>query len=181
MTIKVAIVDDQELIRTGLKMIVDSQDDMLVTVEASNDQEALEKLRATKVDVVVMDVRMPKMGGVAATAYLQQVPTPPKVLVLTTFDIDENALAALKAGASGFLLKESRGEGIVEILTDREVDVFKEIATGRSDQEIASALFLSETTVKTHVRSILRKLDLRDRVQIVITAYESGLAGNTAP
>ncbi len=213
--IKVAIVDDQELIRTGIKMIVDSQDDMRVTVEASDGQEALDKLRASRVDVVVMDVRMPRMDGVTATAHLQTFPTPPKVLVLTTFDIDENALAALKAGASGFLLKESRAEDIIEAirhvhsgdaviapsttrrlldqlvaadaestrredvldaLTERETDVFRAIATGQSNHEIAGALFLSETTVKTHVRSILRKLDLRDRVQIVIAAYESGLA-----
>ncbi|PRZ43212.1 LuxR family two component transcriptional regulator [Antricoccus suffuscus] len=212
--IRVAIVDDQELIRTGVKMIIDSQDDMHVAVEAADGQQALEKLRATRVDVVVMDVRMPRMDGVTATAHLQALPTPPKVLVLTTFDIDKNALAALKAGASGFLLKESRGEDIVEAirhvhsgdaviapsttkrlldrlvaadaestrrddvlaaLTERETDVFRAIATGQSNQEIAGALFLSETTVKTHVRSILRKLDLRDRVQIVITAYESGL------
>lgn len=216
--IKVAIVDDQELIRAGVRMVIDSQEDMYVALEAADGQEALDKLRATRVDVVVMDVRMPRMDGVTATARLQELSSdPPKILVLTTFDIDENALAALRAGASGFLLKESRGEDIVDAirhvhngdaviapsttrrlldhlvtvtsetarreavldaLTDREIDVFRAIAAGRSNQEIAGDLYLSEATIKTHVRSILRKLGLRDRVQIVIEAYESGLADN---
>lgn len=213
--IKVAVVDDQELIRTGMAMIIDSQADMQVVVQAADGIDALEKLRATAVDVVVMDVRMPRLDGVSATARLQDFPTPPRVLILTTFDVDQYALDALRAGASGFLLKESRGEDIVaairhvlsgdaviapsttrrlldgliqtedksaraeqvlKLLTDREADVFRAIAAGRSNAEIADELFLSQTTVKTHVRAILRKLGARDRIQLVIAAHEAGLA-----
>jgi DNA-binding NarL/FixJ family response regulator len=213
-TIRVGIVDDQELLRGGVAMVVGSQEDMAVGFQASNGAEALETLRHRPVDVVVMDVRMPVLDGIEATARIQRLPDPPRVLVLTTFDLDESALAALRAGASGFLLKESPGEELVVAirlvhqgdaviapsttarllehlvahhppareavtgrLSSREVDVMTLIAGGRTNAEIAAALYLSETTVKTHVRSILRKLRLRDRVQIVIAAYESGLIG----
>lgn len=213
--IKVAVVDDQELIRTGLSMVIESQDDMQVIVQAEDGIDALDQLHATAVDVVVMDVRMPRMDGVRTTARLQEFDQVPKVLILTTFDVDQYALDALRAGASGFLLKESRGEDIVEairhivsgdaviapsttrrlldglvesanktaqatdllnLLTERETEVFAAIATGRSNAEIAADLYLSETTIKTHVRSILRKLGARDRIQLVIAAYEAGLA-----
>lgn len=212
--IRVAVVDDQELIRTGLSMVIESQDDMQVVVQAADGIDALDKLRVSAVDVVVMDVRMPRMDGVQATARLQELDPAPKVLILTTFDIDQYALDALRAGASGFLLKESRGEQIVEairhivsgdaviapsttrrlldglvdsadksgraeqlmkLLTRREAEVFRSIASGKSNAEIATDLYLSQTTVKSHVRAILRKVGARDRIQLVIAAYEAGL------
>lgn len=212
MTIRVGIVDDQELLRGGVAMVIESQADMTVSFQAGNGQEALDQLRRHPVDVVVMDVRMPVMDGIEATTRIQSQQDPPRVLVLTTFDLDESALAALRAGASAFLLKEAPGEELVAAirhvhqgdaiiapsttarlmqhfvtrtaapvdlvsprLSAREIEVVRLIAAGGTNAEIAETLFLSETTVKTHVRSILRKLRLRDRVQIVIAAYESGL------
>jgi len=214
MTLRIGIVDDQELLRGGVAMVVESQPDMTVALQASNGAEALAALGSVILDVVVMDVRMPVMDGIEATARIQRLPDPPKVLVLTTFDVDESALAALRAGASGFLLKEAPAEELLTAirhvhqgdaiiapsttarllehlvaaepvhrhtlsgkLSAREIEVVRLIARGHSNAEIAAELFLSETTVKTHVRSILRKLRLRDRVQIVIAAYESGLTG----
>ena len=221
-TIRVGIVDDQELLRGGVAMVIASQPDMAVAFEAGDGVEALSAVAAagaatdTRVDVVVMDVRMPVMDGIEATARMQRLADPPRVLILTTFDLDESALAGLRAGASGFLLKEAPGEELVAAirhvhhgdaiiapsttarllehlvsgpgpvhdtvtsrLTSREVDVVRLIAQGRSNAEIAAALYLSETTIKTHVRSILRKLRLRDRVQVVIAAYESGLVARS--
>lgn len=212
--IRVAIVDDQALIRTGLAMVVDSQEDMTVVAEAGDGAQALEVLAATPADVVLMDVRMPRMDGVSATARLLARPGAGRVLVLTTFDLDEYAFAALRAGASGFLLKDApaedllaairtvhRGEAVLApsttrrliehvardlpgpaegpdpfaALTGREREVLLEVATGASNAEIASRLFLSEATVKTHVGRVLAKLNLRDRVQAVVLAYEQHL------
>lgn len=195
-------------------MVIESQPDMVVTFQASNGAEALFALTQVTVDVVLMDVRMPVLDGIEATLQIQRLPDPPRVLILTTFDLDESALAALRAGASGFLLKEvpaeellaairhvHQGDAIIapsttarllehfvtgasrredqvsERISARELDVVRLIAQGQTNAEIATRLYLSETTVKTHVRSILRKLRLRDRVQIVIAAYDSGLAG----
>ncbi|TXK41001.1 response regulator transcription factor [Nonomuraea sp. C10] len=212
------IVDDQELLRNGLAMVVRSQPDMEVAAEAGDGLEALETLEALKglesrrVDVVVMDIRMPRMDGVAATREIQRLDDPPKVLALTTFDLDEHALAALRAGASGFMLKDAPGEEIIAAirhvhrgdsiiapsttrrlvrqlvtkpgtdpeavlgaLTQREREVFRGLARGASNAEIGAELFLSEATVKTHVGRILTKFGLRDRVQAVVLAYESGV------
>jgi DNA-binding NarL/FixJ family response regulator len=211
--IRVVLVDDQELVRTGLSMVIDSQPDMRVTGQAGNGVEALELLSATGCDVVLMDVRMPVMDGVAATReLLTRMPKPPKVVVLTTFDLDQHAFAALRAGASGFLLKDAPAEDVLNAiravhsgdaviapsttrrllehvvpdlaepndealaeLTDREREVMLLIARGRSNAEIGAELFLAEPTVKTHVGRLLTKLGLRDRVQVVIRAYETGM------
>ncbi len=210
--ITVMIVDDQELLRRGLAMVIDSQPDLELVAEAGDGQEALDVLASRAVDVVVMDVRMPRMDGVRATAQIQKLSRPPRVLVLTTFDLDEHALGALRAGASGFLLKDAPGEEIIaairhvhagdaiiapattrrlvaqlvdqretdptavlQMLTEREQEVFGELARGASNAEIGARLYLSETTVKTHVGRILTKLRLRDRVQAVVLAYESGV------
>ncbi|MDF2705762.1 MAG: response regulator receiver protein [Nonomuraea muscovyensis] len=206
------IVDDQELLRNGLTMVVRSQPDMEVVAEAGDGLEALKALESRRVDVVVMDIRMPRMDGVTATREIQRLDDPPKVLALTTFDLDEHALAALRAGASGFMLKDASGEEIIaairhvhrgdsiiapsttrrlvgqlvakadsdpdavlKVLTEREREVFLGLARGASNAEIGADLFLSETTVKTHVGRILTKLGLRDRVQAVVLAYESGV------
>jgi DNA-binding NarL/FixJ family response regulator len=212
--IRVFLVDDQELVRAGFAMVVDAQPDMRVVGEAGDGGEALARLAATVADVVLMDVRMPRMDGVQATARLVETGLPAKVIVLTTFDLDEYAFAALRAGASGFLLKDARpdavldairtvhrgdaviapsttrrlldrvaadlpvptpGPNLLDALTDRERQVLLEIARGASNAEIAVRLYLSETTVKTHVGHILAKLGLRDRIQAVILAYDSGL------
>jgi len=207
------IVDDQELLRNGLTMVVRSQPDMEVVAEAADGLAALLALESRHVDVVVMDIRMPRMDGVIATREIQRrLDDPPKVMVLTTFDLDEHALAALRAGASGFMLKDAPGEEIIaairhvhrgdsiiapattrrligrlvakadtdpdavlKVLTEREREVFLSLAGGASNAEIGVELFLSETTVKTHVGRILTKLGLRDRVQAVVLAYESGV------
>ncbi|MEV4250202.1 response regulator transcription factor [Streptosporangium canum] len=206
------IVDDHELLRNGLAMVVRSQPDVEVVAEAADGLAALKALESRRVDVVVMDIRMPRMDGVTATREIQRLDDPPKVLVLTTFDLDEHALAALRAGASGFMLKDAPGEEIIaairyvhrgdsiiapattrrligrlaakantdpdavlKVLTEREREVFLSLARGASNAEIGVELFLSETTVKTHVGRILTKLGLRDRVQAVVLAYESGV------
>ena len=212
--IRVVIVDDQALVRTGMRMVVDSQDDLRVVGEAGDGVEALDLLRATTADIVLMDVRMPRLDGVEATRQLLGRPNAPRVIVLTTFDLDEHAFAALQAGASGFLLKDAPAEDLVAAirtvhagdavlapsatrrlldrvasqlptatvapdrfarLTGRERGVLLEVATGASNAEIAGRLYLSEATVKTHVGRVLNKLGLRDRVQAVVLAYESGL------
>jgi DNA-binding NarL/FixJ family response regulator len=225
--IRVALVDDQRLVRSGFGMLINSQPDLEVVVEAGNGIEAIQALNATVADVVLMDVRMPGMDGIEATArLLEQAATAPagsrradiKIVVLTTFDLDEYALAAIQAGASGFLLKDAppeellnairtvhRGDAVVapsttrrlldhvapllraqgpeqarhsaavERLTAREREVFELIAQGQSNPEIAAGLYLSEATVKTHVGHILAKLSARDRVQIVVIAYETGV------
>lgn len=221
MAIRVMLVDDQVLLRTGFRMVLAAQPDMEVVAEAGDGAEALEVLRSTKVDVVLMDVRMPRMDGVEATRRIcagDRVPGDgaPRVLILTTFDLDEYAFAALKAGASGFMLKDvppdelltairavHSGDAVVapsttrrlldrftpmlpssgsepkqqevDRLTEREREVLLLVAQGLSNGEIAQKLVLSEATVKTHVGRILTKLGLRDRVQAVVLAYESGL------
>lgn len=212
--ISVLVVDDQALIRSGFRMIIDAEDDMKVVGEAPNGQEAISAVSALSPDVVLMDIRMPVMDGVEATRTLTQQGNC-RVLILTTFDLDEYVFAAVRAGASGFLLKDvppddlidavrivARGDALIEprmtrrllaefvrqtpvssppdpkrleALTSREVEVLTLVAQGLANSEIAEALFISETTVKTHVAHIFTKLDLRDRVQAVVFAYESGL------
>ncbi len=211
--IRVVLVDDQELVRTGLAMVVDSQPDMRVVGQAGDGASAVQLLASTGCDVVLMDVRMPRMDGVTATReLLSRNRAGPRVVVLTTFDLDEHAFAALRAGASGFLLKDAPAEDVLDAiravhsgdaviapsttrrllehvvpdlatpddsaladLTDREREVMLLIARGLSNAEIGRQLFLAEPTVKTHVGRLLSKLGLRDRVQVVIRAYETGL------
>ncbi|MGW2095617.1 response regulator [Promicromonospora sukumoe] len=218
--VRVALVDDQPLVRAGLRMVIDSQPDLRVVVEADDGRDALRRLAVTASDVVLMDVRMPGMDGLTATRALLGdggvAAGDPRVVVLTTFDLDEYVLDAIRAGASGFLLKDAQPEELLTAirtvhqgdaviapsstrrlmerlvtalppeeaagpqealaaLTGREREVLVLMARGRSNTEIASDLFVAEATVKTHVGRILAKLDARDRVQAVVTAYETGL------
>jgi DNA-binding NarL/FixJ family response regulator len=212
--IRVLIVDDQPVVRAGVRMLVETEGDMQVAGEAAGGRDGVEQARLLRPDVVLMDVRMPGLDGIEATRQLMQAADGPRVLVLTTFDLDEYVYDALRAGASGFLLKSAPPERIVEAirvvaagdallapevtrrlieefvtrprpaggrppetdeLTDRELEVLRLIAAGRSNSEIAASLFVSQGTVKTHVNRILRKLGLRDRVHAVVFAYESGL------
>ncbi|CAM3126310.1 response regulator [Stackebrandtia soli] len=213
MTIRVFVVDDQALVRTGCVMVIESQSDMTVVGEAADGREALDLLAATRTDVVLMDVRMPVVDGIEATRRLLGTIDPPRVIALTTFDLDEYAFAAIQAGASGFLLKDAPAEQLLSAiravhggdaviapsttrrliahiapqlspppdvdpaaaLTAREHDVAMLLARGRSNAEIAQELFLSEGTIKTHVARVLAKLRLRDRVQVVVWAYENRL------
>ena len=213
MTVRVLVADDQVLVRTGLRTILEETGDIEVVGEAADGVEAVERAAALAPDVVLMDVRMPRMDGIAATRLVRERPDAPRVLVLTTFDLDEYVYAALRAGASGFLLKDApRADLIAAIrvaaagdallapsvtrrlieafaarppehapspsrlasLTPRERDILLLIARGRTNGEIAEELFVSETTVKTHIGHLLAKLGLRDRVQAVILAYETG-------
>jgi DNA-binding NarL/FixJ family response regulator len=219
--VRVALVDDQPLVRAGLRMVIDSQPDLQVVVEADDGRDALHRLAITATDVVLMDVRMPGMDGLSATRALladgaAAAAGDPRVVVLTTFDLDEYVLDAIRAGASGFLLKDAQPEELLTAirtvhqgdaviapsstrrlmerlvtalppeeaagpqealaaLTSREREVLVLMARGRSNTEIAGDLFVAEATVKTHVGRILSKLDARDRVQAVVTAYETGL------
>jgi DNA-binding NarL/FixJ family response regulator len=216
--LRVVIADDQKLVRAGFSMILGAEPDIEVIGEAGDGAEAIRMVRAARPDVGLMDVRMPELDGLAATReLLSKGPAGrhvPKILILTTFDVDDYVYEALAAGASGFLLKDTPPEQLVEAvravaagdsllaptvtrrliehfvssrarreqppdgmdeLTPREIEVFKLIARGLSNAEIASELVLSEATVKTHVARILLKLGLRDRVQVVVAAYESGL------
>jgi DNA-binding NarL/FixJ family response regulator len=217
--IRVALVDDQELVRAGFTMVLNAQPDMTVTGEAGDGAAAVALAARGVADVLVMDVRMPGMDGVAAARQICAAGPRPRVLMLTTFDLDEYAFAALKAGASGFLLKDvppqellfairavHSGDSVVapsttrrlikrfvpllaeadvvgapvssapfNELTEREREVLVQVAAGLSNAEIAARLYVSETTVKTHVGRILAKLGLRDRVQAVVLAYETGL------
>jgi len=216
MGIRILICDDQALVRAGFKLILDAEDDLEVIAEAGDGDEALELVDTEKPDVVLMDVRMPKMSGIEATGRItaDTGEEGPKVLILTTFDLDEYVYEALRAGASGFLLKDVPAEQLVagirvvaegeallapsitkrliedftraaapvesqpaalDALTARELEVFKLLARGMSNAEIAQSLVVGDTTVKTHVARILMKLDLRDRVQAVVLAYESGI------
>jgi DNA-binding NarL/FixJ family response regulator len=216
MTIRVVVVDDQALVRTGLRMILSNAPDMEVVGEADRGAEALEVVAQANPDVVLMDIRMPGMDGVEATRLIRSsVADGPKVIILTTFDLDQYVFAGLRAGASGFLLKDAlaedllsavrivaAGEAVVgptvtrrlverlvstlpaadrapsdvlDALTAREREVLELIARGLSNADIAGRLFLSEGTVKVHVSRILAKLEIRDRVQAVIMAYETGL------
>ncbi len=211
--IRVVLVDDQELMRVGFRMVLGAQEDMEIVGEAGNGQEAVRLAEELRPDVVLMDVRMPVLDGVEATKLITERALA-KVLVMTTFDLDEYALSALRNGASGFLLKDTpsvqlvaalrsvasgdavvspsvtrrlldrflgsasgelRDVSVLEVLTEREREVLLLIAQGLSNIEIARKLFLSEATVKTHVGRVLAKLDLRDRVQAVVLAYETGL------
>jgi DNA-binding NarL/FixJ family response regulator len=215
---RVLIVDDQPLMRTGFRMILDAEPDIEVVGEARDGQEAVERAAAVRPDVVLMDIRMPRMDGIEATRRLAgtDAAEPARVLILTTFDLDEHVVSALRAGASGFLLKDVPPEDLVDAirvvargdallapsvtrrlldrfasrlpdpaelgppaalgsLTAREGEVFRLLARGLSNAEIAAELVVSETTVKTHVARVLMKLDLRDRVQAVVLAYETGV------
>ena len=213
--IRVFLVDDQQLVRHGFRMLVDSQPDLTVVGEAGDGGEAVQQLAVTAADVVLMDVRMPRMDGVEATRVLAARSERPRVVVLTTFDLDEYVYNALHAGASAFLLKDAppevllsairdvhAGDAVVapsatrrmlerflvdtsgpdaatddrlEPLTAREREVLHLIARGRSNGEISAELFLAEATVKTHVGRILAKTGSRDRVQLVVLGYETGL------
>lgn len=210
----VVLCDDQELVRAGFRLILDLEDDIAVVGEAADGHECLQLTGKLHPDVVLMDVRMPRMDGIEATRALVASDSPSRVLMLTTFDLDELVYAAMAAGASGFLLKDAPREQLVHAirmvargdavlapaltrrlveryvaapapstatppalaaLSERELEVFGHLGRGRSNAEIAAALFVSEATVKTHVARILAKLDLRDRVQAVVLAYETGL------
>ena len=215
--VRVLLVDDQPLLRTGFRMILESEPDIAVVGEAGDGAKAVEEARILQPDVVLMDIRMPRMDGVEATRHITGTERTGrvKVLILTTFDLDEYIVEALRAGASGFLLKDvppddlvnairivARGEAVVAPtvtrrlldkfaaslslgggqsdallgrLTEREREVLRLMARGMSNAEIAKELYVSETTIKTHVGNVLAKLKLRDRVQAVVFAYESGL------
>ncbi|GAA0277809.1 response regulator [Cryptosporangium japonicum] len=213
--IQVLLADDQPLLRTGFRMVLGAEADLDVVGEAGDGVEAVELTRRLLPSVVLMDVRMPRLDGVAATRAIVAAGLPTRVLVLTTFDLDEYVVGALRAGASGFLSKDvpaedliaairtvAAGEAVVtprilrrlldqfadrlpepgvdprsplSVLTDREQEVLTLMARGKSNGEIARELFVSETTVKTHVGHVLTKLGIRDRVQAVIFAYETGL------
>jgi DNA-binding NarL/FixJ family response regulator len=215
LSIRVLIADDQALVRSGFRMILEARDDLEVVGEAENGAQAIELARELAPDVVLMDVRMPVLDGVEATRRLLEAGSEARVIILTTFDLDEYVFEALRAGASGFLLKDVQPAQLVEAirvvasgeallapsitrrlldrfaasfdasergtpseldsLTPRELEILRLIAGGLTNAEIARELFVSETTVKTHVSSVLRKLHLRDRVQAVVLAYEAGL------
>jgi len=214
-TVRVLLCDDQALVRSGFRMVLEAREDMEVVGEAENGAGALELAARCRPDVILMDVRMPVMDGVEATRRLARTGTSARIVILTTFDSDEYVYEALRAGASGFLLKDvqpaqlidavrvvARGEALLaptvtrrlldrfahtlpdragsapaalSELSERELEVLTLLASGLSNAELAERLFLSETTVKTHVSSILRKLGLRDRVQAVVLAYQAGL------
>ena len=215
MSVRVLLVDDQALIRAGFRMILDAEEDMDVVGECADGTQAVDSARRLAPDVVLMDIRMPEMDGIEATRLIAgDGDGVPRVLMLTTFDLDEYVYDALRAGASGFLLKDVPAEQLVDgirvvaqgdallapsvtkrlihefsrsgaaqrsapaslgDLTPRELEVFKLIARGMSNAEIATELVVSETTVKTHVARVLMKLGVRDRVQAVVLAYESGV------
>lgn len=212
--ITVVLVDDQELVRAGFRVLLGAYEEVEVVGEAADGQHAVEVVLEAEPDVVLMDVRMPRMDGIEATRRIRES-SEAKVLILTTFDLDEYVHEALRAGASGFLLKDARPEELIEairvvhageallapsvtrrlieefvkrdprdqetaptleLLTERELDVLRLVARGLSNIEIADRLVVSHATVKTHVSRILTKLGLRDRAQLVMVAYESGLA-----
>lgn len=215
--IRVFLVDDQQMVRGGFRMLVESQPDLTVVGEAGDGAEAVQQLAVTRADVVLMDVRMPRLDGVEATRTLTERGELPRVIVLTTFDLDEYAFAAIKAGAAAFLLKDAAPEDLLTAirtvhagdsvvapsttrrllehfaatlpdpaeattpddrlaaLTEREREVLVEVARGRSNTEIAADLVVAEATVKTHVSRLLAKTGARDRVQLVVLAYEAGL------
>jgi DNA-binding NarL/FixJ family response regulator len=218
MSVSVLLVDDQELMRMGFRMVMETQGDLSVVGEASDGRQAVEAARRLAPDVVLMDVRMPDMDGVEATRLIVESGSDTRIIILTTFDLDEYVYAALRAGASGFLLKDAppaellsgiravaSGDAVVApsvtrrllasyahrlpaagapapgpddrlaLLTAREHEVLLLVAASLSNSEIADALVLSEATVKSHVGRVLSKLELRDRVQVVVFAYENGL------
>ena len=213
MSIRILLADDQELVRTGFRLILNAETDFTVVGEAGDGAQAVERARVLSPDVVLMDVRMPGVDGLEATRRLSRLAeVRPRVLMLTTFDLDEYVFQALRAGASGFMLKDAPADQLVTAirvvaggdallapsvtrrlvaeyarrplateepalaeLTDRELEVLKLVARGLSNAEISRELFIGDATVKTHVKRVLGKLDLRDRVQAVVLAYESGL------
>ena len=215
MTIRVLVADDQPLMRAAFDMTLRAEADIQLVGEAADGQEAVEQARRLRPDVVLMDIRMPVLDGVEATRVLAAENATTKILILTTFDIDEYVIEALRAGASGFLLKDVRPEELIhairvvakgeallapsvtrrlldafagtlpavrpkrasmlDALTGTELKVLALVGKGLSNEEIASELFVADTTVRTHIRHILDKLDLRDRVQAVVLAYETGL------
>jgi DNA-binding NarL/FixJ family response regulator len=214
MTVRVAIADDQELVRTGFRAILNSEPDIEVVGEAEDGRRAIEVAREHEPDVVLMDIRMPVLDGLAATRNIVTgSDSKPRVIILTTFDLDEYVYEALRSGASGFMLKDNpadqlitaihvvaEGEALLapritrrlisefahrqpptarpdhlQVLTDRESEVLKLVARGLSNAEISEELYVAETTIRTHVAHILTKLGLRDRVQAVVLAYETGL------
>jgi DNA-binding NarL/FixJ family response regulator len=214
MSVRVVLVDDQALIRTGFKMILESEDDIEVVGEASDGEQAITMTRSVRPDVVLMDVQMPTMDGLEATGRIvRDANVPSRIVILTTFERDDYVFEALRAGASGFLLKNAPSEELVHAvrvvaagdallapsvtrkviegfvrrpahrsnevelrrLTERETEILQLLATGKSNSELAAHLFVGEGTVKSHVSSVLTKLGLRDRMQAVIFAYESGL------
>jgi DNA-binding NarL/FixJ family response regulator len=217
MTIRVLVADDQSMVRAGFRMLLSGEDDIEVVAEASNGLEAVEKAARFQPTVVLMDIRMPELDGLQATRRILAADNAARILVLTTFDLDEYVYEALRAGASGFVLKDDPPEQLLaavrtvaggdallspaitkrvieqfmrvpqptpskkfDDLTERELDVFRLIAGGLSNVEIGQELYISDTTVKTHITHILQKLNLRDRVQAVVLAYETGLFDTAA-
>jgi DNA-binding NarL/FixJ family response regulator len=215
--IRVLVADDQTLVRTGFRVILEAEGDIEVVAEADTGLEAIRQVQLTEPDVVLMDIRMPELDGLSATEEILRHPDPPTIVVLTTFDQNEYVYRALRAGAAGFLLKDApstrliaavraaaTGDSLIEpsitqrlverfiqpahsaglpqelaSLTGRELDVLRLIARGLSNAEIAAELVVAETTVKTHVARILTKLGLRDRVQAVVAAYETGFVNRS--
>jgi DNA-binding NarL/FixJ family response regulator len=212
MSIRVLVADDQSMVRAGFRMLLSGDGDIEVVAEASNGLEAVEKAARFELDVVLMDIRMPELDGLEATRRILAADASARILILTTFDLDEYVYEALSAGASGFVLKDDPPEQLIaaihtvaagdallsptvtkrvirefartprptppkelDELSDRERDVFRLIARGLSNAEIGQELYISETTVKTHVTHILQKLELRDRVQAVVLAYQTGV------
>ena len=216
MSIRVLVADDQSMVRAGFRMLLSSEEDIDVVAEASNGLEAVDKAARFRPTVVLMDIRMPELDGLAATRQIVAADEAARILILTTFDLDEYVYEALCAGASGFVLKDDPPEQLLaairivaggdallspavtkrvikrftriphpepprqlDDLTERELDVFRLIARGLTNTEIGRELYISDTTVKTHITHILQKLDLRDRVQAVVLAYETGLFDST--
>jgi DNA-binding NarL/FixJ family response regulator len=217
MSIRVLVADDQSMVRAGFRMLLSREEDVEVVAEASNGLEAVEKTARFRPSVVLMDIRMPELDGLEATRRILAADDTARILILTTFDLDEYVYEALRAGASGFVLKDdppeqllaavrtvAGGEALLspaitkrvikrftripqsappkqlDDLTERELDVFRQIARGLTNAEIGQELYISDTTVKTHITHILQKLDLRDRVQAVVLAYETGLFDSAA-
>ncbi|MFL5830952.1 MAG: response regulator [Solirubrobacteraceae bacterium] len=213
MSIRVLVADDQSMVRAGFRMLLADEPDIEVVAEAGNGLEAVEKTTRFRPTVVLMDIRMPELDGLEATRRILAAEQPPRIVILTTFDLDDYVYDALCAGASGFVLKDDPPEQLLSAirivaggdallsptvtkhvidqftriprrerpkqlddLTERELEVLLLIARGLSNAEIAEQLFISDTTVKTHITHILQKLDLRDRVQAVVLAYQTGLA-----
>ena len=212
MTIRVLVVDDQSMVRAGFRMLLADEEEIEVVAEASNGLEAIDKAARFHPSVVLMDIRMPELDGLQATRRILAADNGARILILTTFDLDEYVYEALSAGASGFVLKDDPPEQLIGAirtvaagdallsptvtkrvieqftripraeppeqvgqLTERELDVFRLVARGLSNAEIGRELYISEATVKTHITHILQKLDLRDRVQAVVLAYQTGL------
>ena len=212
MSIRVLVADDQSMIRAGFRMLLGGQEDIDVVAEAGDGLEAVDKAARFQPNVILMDIRMPELDGIEATRRILAADGRARILILTTFDLDDYVYAALRAGASGFVLKDDPPEQLLaairtvaagdallspavtkrviekfagtphapppkgfDELSTRELEVFRLIARGLSNAEIAQELFISETTVKTHVTHVLQKLDLRDRVQAVVLAYQTGL------